>query len=317
MRDVLSVWHKKSSFNDTMQDYVFQSFMAGRLAVKLPKLLNQRLLRFGLLEKIRLLFLLITLLATGLIGVYVNPSEPVKYPAKPTLPLPAMVAIKGRCFMMGSPETEAERGDDEKQHKVCVDDFQLAQTEVTQQLWQAVMGNNPSHFKGDDLPVENVSWNNAQEFLNKLNQLTGKNYRLPTEAEWEYAARAGTPTPFYTGNCIDSKQANFDGTVPYANCAKGEFKNKTVNVGSYPANPGLYDMAGNVWEWTCSDYHQNYEGSETRCSTNPSSFRVLRGGSWFGNAGGTRSANRDFRTPDFSYYYFGFRFALGQTAAVK
>ena len=319
MRDVLSVWHKKSSFNDTMQDYVFQSFMAGRLAVKLPKLLNQRLLRFGLLEKIRLLLLLITLSATALIGVYVNQSEPVASgnndPPKQILPLPAMVSITGGCFQMGSPETEAERLDDEKQHKVCVDDFQLGQTEVTQQLWQAVMDNNPSRFEGDDLPVENVSWNDAQAFLNKLNQLTGKNYRLPTEAEWEYAARAGTTTPFSFGDNITPEQVNYDGNYPYNNAKKGLYRQKTVAVKSLPPNDwGLYEMHGNVAEWTCSDYDKNYQGDETRCSTNPNTSRVLRGGSWLFNAWLIHSAFRNFNTPDSSYINLGFRFALGQQA---
>jgi formylglycine-generating enzyme required for sulfatase activity len=319
MRDVLSVWHQKSSFNDTMQDYVFQSFMAGRLAVKLPKLLNQRWLRFGLREKIWLLLLLIALSAKALIGVYVNQYEPVASDKndlpKQTLPLPAMVSITGGCFQMGSPKTEAEREDNEKQHKVCVDDFQLGQTEVTQQLWLAVMGNNPSHFKGDDLPVENVSWDDAQAFLKKLNQLTGKNYRLPTEAEWEYAARAGTTTPFSFGDNITPEQVNYNGNLPYNNAKKGLYREKTVAVKSLPPNDwGLYEMHGNVWEWTCSDYNQNYDGSETRCSTDSSTTRVPRGGSWYDRARNTLSANRYDFTPDHRDYSLGFRLALGQQA---
>ncbi|MEI6706079.1 MAG: formylglycine-generating enzyme family protein [Methylococcales bacterium] len=322
MRDVLSVWHKKSSFNDTMQDYVFQSFMAERLAVKLPKLLNQRWLRFGLLEKIRLLLLLITLSATALIGVYVNQPEPVApLPAtedtpKSTLPLPAMVSITGGCFQMGSPETEAERSDDEQQHKVCVDDFQLGQTEVTQQLWQAVMGNNPSSFKGDDLPVDSVSWNDAQAFLKKLNQLTGKNYRLPTEAEWEYAARAGTTTPFSFGDNITPEQVNYNGNYPYNNAKKGLSREKTVAVKSLPPNDwGLYEMHGNVYEW-CNDWYGDYPSEAV---TNPKgatdgTSRVLRGGSWFYFARFTRSAFRSPYSPVNRNLDFGFRFALGQQA---
>jgi len=270
--------------------------------------------------------------------------EQTKYYCQITLA--ATVAIKGGCFMMGSPETEAKRQNDEKQHKVCVDDFQLGQYEITiEQYRQCVTdggckepawlekgsefnintGSTKDHYAeaamslaNKDNPITGVSWQDAMAYTQWLSNKTSKNYRLPTEAEWEYAARAGTTTAFYTGSCIDSKQANFDGTQPYANCAKGEYKKQTVKVGSYPANPwGLYDMAGNVWEWTCSDDAENYDGSETRCSTNSSTSRVLRGNSWGSDAGGTRSANRGSNSPEDSDYFIGFRFALGQTAAGK
>jgi formylglycine-generating enzyme required for sulfatase activity len=223
-----------------------------------------------------------------------------------------MVAIKGGTFQMGSPKTEPERNDDEKQHKVMVTDFQMSKYEVTQAQWQAVMGKNPSNFKGDNLPVEQVSYNDVQDFINKLNAQMGKTYRLPTEAEWEYAARAGTTTPFYTGNCINSEQTNYEGTGDN-NCGVkiGVFKETTVAVGSYPANPwGLYDMAGNVWEWTCSAYDKNYGGSEKQCySNNDANNRpVIRGGSWNFGAKDLRSATRSgIYTPDDRYIYIGFR----------
>lgn len=225
---------------------------------------------------------------------------------------PAMIAITGGCFQMGSPKTEEERNNDEKQHEVCVKDFQIGKYEVTQAQWQAVMNTNPSEIKGDNLPVENVSWNEVQTFIEKLNVKTDKNYRLPTEAEWEYVARAGTNTPFYTGNCINTNQANYDGTVDYNNCGAktGKYKKTTVAVGSYPANPwGLYNMAGNVWEWTCSAYVENYDGSEIQCSNNSNAPRAIRGGSWLNDPVALRSAMRNghYREQDFSL--LGFRVA--------
>jgi len=226
---------------------------------------------------------------------------------------PEMVKIKGDCFQMGSPASEPERQSDESQHEACVNDFEIGKYEVTQGQWQAVMDNNPSYFKGESLPVETVSWDDVQQFIVKLNQMSGKTYRLPTEAEWEYAARAGTGTntPFYTGNCISTTQANYNGTSDYANCGAktGTYKQTTVAVGSYSANPwGLYDMAGNVWEWTCSDYVKDYDGSELKCSTgNANTRRVLRGGSWGDYPLGLRSAYRGLYTPGYRYGNLGFR----------
>ncbi|MGH8474850.1 MAG: formylglycine-generating enzyme family protein [Methylococcales bacterium] len=192
---------------------------------------------------------------------------------------------------MGSPESEAERDSDEKQHRVCVDDFEIGKYEVTQAQWKAVIGDNPSYFKGDVLPVESVSLDKVQDYIEKLNERTGQSYRLPTEAEWEYAARAGTQTPFYTGSYIDTSQANYVGNYDYNDCGAktGEYEYKTVAVASYHGNPwGLYDMAGNVWEWTCSVYAENYDGSESKCASknDTKSPRVLRGGSWFDLPGG-------------------------------
>ena len=215
---------------------------------------------------------------------------------------PEMVAIKGGCFQMGSPGSD----DFEKQHQVCVKDFQIGKYEVTQAQWQSVMGNNPSSFKGENLPVEQVSWNDVQAFLKKLNATTGKTYRLPTEAEWEYAARAGTTTAYYWGNSIDCTKANYG----YDTC---KIKKTTV-AGSYPANPwGLYDMAGNVWEWTCSVYAQNYDGRELKCGTKGFEF-LMRGGSWHNVGRFARSAYRGRDGADNRNNDIGFRFALGLQA---
>jgi formylglycine-generating enzyme required for sulfatase activity len=222
---------------------------------------------------------------------------------------PEMVAIKGGCFMMGSnPDTAG----DEKHHNVCVEDFKIGKYEVTQAQWQAVMGKNPSNFKGDDLPVEQVSYNDVQDFINKLNAQTGQRYRLPTEAEWEFAARAKTSTPFYTGDCINTEQANYNGSYDYNDCGAktGVYKAKTVAVGSYPANPwGLYDMAGNVWEWTDSVYDANYGGAELQSSSknDAKTRRVIRGGSWNTDPPNSRSAFRFNLTPDNRNYFLGFR----------
>ncbi len=164
------------------------------------------------------------------------------------------VKVKGGTFQMGD-----ETGDLDKRsspvHPVTISDFYLAKTPVTQKQWREIMGDNPSRFKDcEDCPVENVSWNEAQSFIAKLNTKTGMKIRLPTEAEWEYACRAGTTTPFNTGENLTTDQANYDGNYPYKNFPKGRYLKKTTPVGSYPANAwGLYDMHGNVYEW-CHDW---------------------------------------------------------------
>jgi hypothetical protein len=197
----------------------------------------------------------------------------------------------------------------------------MGKYEVTQALWRDVMGDNPSKYKGDNLPVEQVSWDNVQLFLTRLNERSGENYRLPTEAEWEYAARAGTTSAFYTGNCIDTSKANYDGTSAsdasnnYASCgAKTEIRiGQTTAVGSYPANPwGLYDMAGNVWEWMCSEYVENYDGHETQCAGNTSNIqRALRSGGWGYGANGLRPAIRWWSAKNEMSEYIGFRLVKG------
>jgi formylglycine-generating enzyme required for sulfatase activity len=210
-----------------------------------------------------------------------------------------VVKIPKGSFMMGSPYNEPDRCSNEKLHRVNIThDFYLSKTLITQAQWQAVMGDNPSRFKGNNLPVECVSWLDVQRFIAQLNHKTGQQYRLPTEAEWEYACRAGTSTPFYTGHVLTAKEANFNRTV-----------GQTSVVGSYPPNPwGLYDMAGNVWEWIASLYDANYKFSEQLLSNNDtSSRRVLRGGSWNNKPYNLRSASRGNNTPDLRNYDIGFR----------
>ncbi len=230
-----------------------------------------------------------------------------------------MVSIQGGTFMMGSPDSEADRSNSEYQHQVSVSSFKMSKYEVTQAQWEAIMGDNPSGFKGDpNLPVENVSWDDIQVFLKKLNALyppssggAGGGYRLPTEAEWEYAARGGTSTPFYTGTCLSTDQANYDGNYPYQSCAKGKYREKTTPVGSFAPNKyGLYDMSGNVWEW-CQDWYDAdyYKNSPANNPKGPStgSNRVLRGGSWSDDAQYCRSALRHIYYPSYRNFNYGFR----------
>jgi len=228
------------------------------------------------------------------------------------------VYIKPGTFMMGSPSNEPKRDNDERQHRVTLTrGFYMQTTEVTQGQWKRVMGSNPSRFKncGDNCPVEQVSWNDVQKFIGKLNQMEGGNkYRLPTEAEWEYAARAGTDTPFSFGRCLSTEQANYDGNNPMPGCAKGEYRKTPVPVASFPPNAwGLYDMHGNVWEW-CQDWFGDYPSSSVTDPTGPSlgSYRVNRGGSWGGSAGHCRSADRDRSAPGSRYGDLGFRLARAQ-----
>ncbi|MGB3509496.1 MAG: bifunctional serine/threonine-protein kinase/formylglycine-generating enzyme family protein [Microcoleaceae cyanobacterium] len=224
-----------------------------------------------------------------------------------------MVKIPGGRFIMGSPETEAERFDDESpQHYVDVPEFFMGKYPVTQAQWEAVMGNNPSRFKGANRPVERVSWNDATEFCQKLSQITGKKYSLPSESQWEYACRAGTSTPFYFGETITSELVNYRGTSTYADAPKGIFPGETTDVGIFPPNAfGLYDMHGNVWE-RCQDvWHDNYNGAPTDGSAwldgNKNSSPV-RGGSWYTNPITCRSAYRnDYDGRDDPYDNIGFR----------
>ncbi len=225
------------------------------------------------------------------------------------------VFIRPGTFMMGSPSNEPKRDKDEHQHRVTLTrGYYLQTTELTQGQWKRVMGSNPSGFKncGDDCPVEKVSWTSAQTFIQKLNQKEGTDkYRLPTEAEWEYAARAGTKTPFSFGDCLSTDQANYDGNYPMPGCSKGRYRNKPVAVGSFPANAwGLYDMHGNVWEW-CQDRHGDYPTGSVTDPNGPSSGedRVSRGGSWGNYARYCRSAVRYGGSPDGRIYYLGFRLA--------
>ncbi|MBQ9371187.1 MAG: SUMF1/EgtB/PvdO family nonheme iron enzyme [Thermoguttaceae bacterium] len=218
-------------------------------------------------------------------------------------------------FMMGSPENEEGRNDSERRHKVVITKgFWLAETETTQALWKAVMGkdNNPSDKKGDNLPVEQVSWNDCQEFIKKLNEQaksTGLVFRLPSEAHWEYACRAGTTTPFSFGSILNGDKANCDGNYPYGTNTKGKYVEETTPVGSYSANAwGLKDMHGNVWEW-CEDRYGDYPAGTVTDPTGPQngSDRVSRGGGWYYDARYCRSANRDRRAPAVRNRILGFR----------
>jgi len=226
------------------------------------------------------------------------------------------VRIPPDTFMIGSPPNEPGHTFNEKQHQVTLTkEFYMQTTEVTQGQWKKVMGNNPSRFNkcGDDCPVENVSWNDVQDFIHRLNQQEGSGiYRLPTEAEWEYATRAGTKTPFAFGQCLSTDQANYDGNYPLPECSTGEFRKKTVPVGSFsPNSRGLYDMHGNVWEW-CQDWYKSYPSDSVTNPTGPpkGSSRLHRGGSWFSGAGPCRSANRNFSTPKERKFDLGFRLVM-------
>ncbi|MHC4697441.1 MAG: bifunctional serine/threonine-protein kinase/formylglycine-generating enzyme family protein [Planctomycetota bacterium] len=206
-----------------------------------------------------------------------------------------LVFIPPGEFLMGSPSNEHGRDEDERQRRVKLGKgFYMGATEVTQAQWRAVMGDDPSKWKGDDLPVEQVSWEDVQEFCRRLSTKEGREYRLPTEAEWEYACRAGTTTPFSFGETISTDQANYDGEFTYGSGNKGVFRNETLPVGSFPPNAwGLHDMHGNVWEW-CPDGYEDYPPSPVRRTAEeaPIEGRVLRGGSWRSRPKYCRCANR-------------------------
>ncbi|OBQ39610.1 MAG: serine/threonine protein kinase [Anabaena sp. CRKS33] len=226
-----------------------------------------------------------------------------------------MIAIPGGTFWMGSPTNEAERDDDESlQHQVTVPNFFMGKYPLTQAQYQAIMGHNPSYFKGNNRPVERVIWNDAVTFCQKLSQKTGKNYRLPSEAEWEYACRAGTKTPFSFGDNITTDLVNYNGNYPYKSAPKGKYREQTTDVGTFPPNTfGLYDMHGNVWEWCEDDWHENYINPPTDGSAwnsqSGSSSKVLRGGSWSFGARRCRAAIRGRLLRDDRYNCCGFRVA--------
>jgi formylglycine-generating enzyme required for sulfatase activity len=206
-----------------------------------------------------------------------------------------MVLIPAGRFMMGSPETEKDRGDDEPLHEVTLTKpYWMGKYEVTQEQYQQVMGRNPAQFKGARNPVETISWDDAQEFCRKLSQQTSRQIRLPTEAEWEHACRAGTSTPFNTGETISTDLANYDGRHTYGNGTKGENRNKTIPVGSlYPNAFGLYDMHGNVMEW-CQDLYSYLTKDSVRDPQGPTDrlCRVLRDGGYCTYPKHFRSARR-------------------------
>ncbi|MEM9601404.1 MAG: formylglycine-generating enzyme family protein [Pseudomonadota bacterium] len=219
-------------------------------------------------------------------------------------------------FQMGSTELEPERFDGEAPHKVTLTKgYWLADTACTQAFWQAVMGNNPSHFKGDERPVDTVSWEDCQRFLERANApVAGLTLRLPSEAEWEYAARAGTQTPFWWGNAITPAQANYDGNLAYRGGGKGEYREETVDALAFEANDfGLFQVHGNVWEW-CGDWYGDYPTGEVIDPTGPQQGRkrVLRGGCWFNVPRYLRAAFRFAGDPAARDDDFGFRLAGGE-----
>ncbi|NEQ82293.1 MAG: formylglycine-generating enzyme family protein [Moorea sp. SIO2I5] len=264
-----------------------------------------------------------------------------------------MVAIPGGTFTMGSPESEKDSYDYERpQHDVTLQPFFMGKYPVTQAQWKAIasmtdlkvqrdLDPDPSHFKGENRPVENVNWYEAVEFCDRLSQLTGREYRLPSEAQWEYACRGFTEPlnlengesypPFYFGETITGQLANYDASTTYRDEPPGKESKETTPVGQFPPNPfGLYDMHGNVWEWCLDDWHDNYEGAPTdgsawiednepenvKTENNPDSATndennpksPLRGGSWGIDPGFCRSAIRiDLVRRDVRGFNDGFR----------
>jgi formylglycine-generating enzyme required for sulfatase activity len=274
-------------------------------------------------------FFMSTLIVLSVVAVFAQPADAADF-----------VLIKGGTFTMGSPAAEAWREKDEIQHSVTVSDFHLAQYEVTQREYVELMSNNPSNFKGGNLPVENVTWFEAVRYCNARSALDGltpayavngsivtwnraaNGYRLPTEAEWEYACRSGTITPFNTEDHISTARSNYYGTYPYMiethyfsqeklQTPPGEYRQQTVPVGSFVPNKwGLFDMHGNVWEW-CWDWYGEYG---TAATTNPTGaatgiYRINRGGAWNDFAKHLRSAYRASTPPDNGSFNLGFRLA--------
>jgi formylglycine-generating enzyme required for sulfatase activity len=234
-----------------------------------------------------------------------------------------MVVIPGGTFMMGSPQDELDNYKDEQpQHEVTVPEFWMGKYPVTQAQWRFVAGlpqvncamePDPANFKGEQRPIEQVSWWEAVEFCDRLSKFTGLTYRLPSEAEWEYACRAGTTDPFHFGETIDAAVANYRASEVYGKGRKGEYREETTIVGNFEvANPfGLFDMHGNVWEWCADHWHDNYEGAPIDGSIwltdDKDAARVSRGGSWIDFPRYCRSAYRYYNSPDYRNNAVGFR----------
>jgi formylglycine-generating enzyme required for sulfatase activity len=238
--------------------------------------------------------------------------------------IPKMVLIPGGSFTMGSNKNSYDTPEEEPAHKVNVSSFLLGKYLVTQDQYLSVMQSNPAHFKinGGNRPVENVSWEEAKIFCLNLSEKTGQSFRLPSEAEWEYACRAGTTTPFYFGNTINTDQVNFDGYYPFFDSSinetlihyGGERRLETTPVGSFPPNSfGLYDMHGNLWEWCDDVWHPNYKGAPikggpwlTKGITNK---KVVRGGGWDSLGMECRSASRRYAPCTYKGLNVGIRVA--------
>jgi formylglycine-generating enzyme required for sulfatase activity len=254
-----------------------------------------------------------------------------------------MLRIPAGSFEMGAPQTEAESSDRERPvHRVTLGEFLLGQTPITQAQWRAVAAwqrlehedekvwpesldpdpvaklKDPERFQDEQRPVVNVSWRDAKAFCQRLRLRTGKNYTLPSEAQWEYACRAGTTTPFHCGATLSTKLVNYNGRQVYGDGQKGVYRQQTTDVFSFPANPwGLYDMHGNVWEWCSDQWHNNYEGApedgrawiddEVNEKKNDMNIWLLRGGSWDDRPADCRSAYRLNSRPVYRSGSFGFR----------
>jgi formylglycine-generating enzyme required for sulfatase activity len=241
-----------------------------------------------------------------------------------------LMRIPAGSFLMGAAEEEeGSRANERPLHRVQVGEFLMGRTPVTQAQWRAVakwepkegekpwgmdLDPDPSRFKGANRPVENVDWAQAREFCRRLRQRTGKNYRLPSEARWEYACRADTTTPFHCGATLTTELANYNGKYTYGGGPKGKLRLGTVEVASFPANAwGLHDMHGNVWEWCADHWHDRYNGAPTDGSPwidekpKNAGRRLLRGGSWDVDPGLCRSACRGFIHPDDLRSSVGFR----------
>ena len=271
----------------------------------------------------------------------------IETPFSGMMPLTPLIQIPAGTFLMGSPENELLRFEDEgPQHEVTLPRFLISQTPITQAQWREVaewtpqeaerwgreLNPNPSRFGGrldsDQRPVEQVSWHDAMEFCHRLSQRTGRHYTLPSEAQWEYACRARSTTPFAFGATLSAELANSDATTTYDNGRKGEYRQQTTPVGMFPANAwGLQDMHGNVWEWCLDHWHDSYEGApsdgsarentternktvtkkERNDNVSDEERKLLRGGSWSSSPGDCRSAYRDRLLPDDAYYLVGFR----------
>jgi formylglycine-generating enzyme required for sulfatase activity len=272
-----------------------------------------------------------------------SPSEGGAHPPSP-LDL-QLVEIPAGGFLMGSPASEAGRRDDEgPQHEVQLERFFLGRTTITQAQWRTVAGwvagpgerwgldlserLEPSRFEGEQRPVERVSWFEAMEFCSRLSQRSGKTYTLPSEAQWEYACRAGTTTPFHVGDTLSAEMANYSAKFTYGRGRKGNNQQETTEVGSFPANAwGLHDMHGNVWEWCADHWHRSYDLGQQKAPSDGSPWldgaeegkkgedgerrdvplRVLRGGSWDRYPVNCRSAYRYGNHPAFALNDFGFR----------
>jgi formylglycine-generating enzyme required for sulfatase activity len=251
-----------------------------------------------------------------------------------------MVYVPEGSFLMGTPEKEEDDDDydnddddydnddddcdnyqEQPQHEVTLQAFHMGKYQVTQRQYQAVMGNNPSTFVEDDLPVENVSWNDAMEFCQRLSEKIGQKFTLPSEAQWEYACRAGTTTPFYFGRTLRAKLANYDATETYGNGSTGEYREQTTDVGIFPPNAfGLYDMHGNVEEWCQDEWHDDYNGAPIDGSAwldGSSCDYVVRGGSWFSDPKCCRSAHRSVNSRDDCQDSLGFRQGLFKVRVKK